>query len=103
MLAPGPLAGALHGGLTQGARARMLGAFKDGRLPVLVATVAVVNLSRADLRLSTEAAHHTPERAGAILIVLLRLRGGLAAGERHAGSTHAAAIASTCSGVQVGQ
>ncbi|HEU4544986.1 MAG TPA: DEAD/DEAH box helicase, partial [Microlunatus sp.] len=34
----GVLAGALHGGLTQGARARMLGAFKDGRLPVLVAT-----------------------------------------------------------------
>ena len=32
------LAGALHGGLTQGARARMLAAFKDGRLPVLVAT-----------------------------------------------------------------
>lgn len=34
----GILAGALHGGLTQGARARMLAAFKDGRLPVLVAT-----------------------------------------------------------------
>jgi superfamily II DNA/RNA helicase len=34
----GVLAGALHGGLTQGARARMLAAFKDGRLPVLVAT-----------------------------------------------------------------
>ncbi len=34
----GVLAGALHGGLTQGARARVLGAFKDGRLPVLVAT-----------------------------------------------------------------
>ena len=34
----GILAGALHGGLTQGARARVLGAFKDGRLPVLVAT-----------------------------------------------------------------
>ena len=36
--AAGVLAGALHGGLTQGARARMLAAFKDGRLPVLVAT-----------------------------------------------------------------
>ena len=34
----GVLAGALHGGLTQGARARILAAFKDGRLPVLVAT-----------------------------------------------------------------
>lgn len=34
----GVMAGALHGGLTQGARARMLAAFKDGRLPVLVAT-----------------------------------------------------------------
>jgi superfamily II DNA/RNA helicase len=34
----GVLAGALHGGLTQGARARVLAAFKDGRLPVLVAT-----------------------------------------------------------------
>ncbi|HET7724001.1 MAG TPA: DEAD/DEAH box helicase, partial [Propionibacteriaceae bacterium] len=34
----GILAGALHGGLTQGARARVLAAFKDGRLPVLVAT-----------------------------------------------------------------
>ena len=32
------LAGALHGGLTQGARGRVLAAFKDGRLPVLVAT-----------------------------------------------------------------
>ncbi|MBL7396084.1 helicase-related protein, partial [Escherichia coli] len=31
-------AGALHGGLTQGARARVLAAFKDGSLPVLVAT-----------------------------------------------------------------
>lgn len=34
----GALAGSLHGGLTQGARARVLSAFKDGRLPVLVAT-----------------------------------------------------------------
>ncbi|HEY5847543.1 MAG TPA: DEAD/DEAH box helicase [Microlunatus sp.] len=34
----GVLAGALHGGLTQGARARILAAFKEGRLPVLVAT-----------------------------------------------------------------
>jgi len=34
----GVLAGALHGGLTQGARARVLAAFKDGRLPVCVAT-----------------------------------------------------------------
>ena len=34
----GVLAGALHGGLTQGARARILAAFKDSRLPVLVAT-----------------------------------------------------------------
>ncbi len=34
----GVLAGALHGGLTQGARARVLAAFKEGRLPVLVAT-----------------------------------------------------------------
>ncbi len=34
----GVLAGALHGGLTQGARARILAAFKDGRVPVLVAT-----------------------------------------------------------------
>lgn len=34
----GVTAGALHGGLTQGARARMLKAFKDGSVPVLVAT-----------------------------------------------------------------
>ncbi|MFV0430215.1 MAG: DEAD/DEAH box helicase, partial [Arachnia sp.] len=34
----GVLAGALHGGLTQGARARILKAFKDAKLPVLVAT-----------------------------------------------------------------
>ena len=34
----GVTAGALHGGLTQGARARILTAFKDGTLPVLVAT-----------------------------------------------------------------
>ncbi|MGI3785157.1 MAG: helicase-related protein, partial [Janthinobacterium lividum] len=34
----GVLAGALHGGLTQGARTRILEAFKEGSLPVLVAT-----------------------------------------------------------------
>lgn len=34
----GVMAGALHGGLTQGARARILKAFKDGAVPVLVAT-----------------------------------------------------------------
>jgi superfamily II DNA/RNA helicase len=34
----GVMAGALHGGLTQGARTRILAAFKDGNLPVLVAT-----------------------------------------------------------------
>jgi superfamily II DNA/RNA helicase len=34
----GVLAGALHGGLTQGARSRILAAFRDGHLPVLVAT-----------------------------------------------------------------
>ena len=34
----GVLAGALHGGLTQGARTRILAAFRDGSLPVLVAT-----------------------------------------------------------------
>lgn len=34
----GVMAGALHGGLTQGARARVLAAFKEGSLPVLVAT-----------------------------------------------------------------
>ena len=34
----GVMAGALHGGLTQGARARILAAFKEGTLPVLVAT-----------------------------------------------------------------
>ncbi len=34
----GVMAGALHGGLTQGARARMLQAFRDGAVPVLVAT-----------------------------------------------------------------
>ena len=34
----GVLAGALHGGLTQGARTRILAAFKEGQLPVLVAT-----------------------------------------------------------------
>ncbi|MPM97270.1 ATP-dependent RNA helicase DbpA [bioreactor metagenome] len=34
----GVMAGALHGGLTQGARARVMGAFKEGTVPVLVAT-----------------------------------------------------------------
>ncbi|NNG18172.1 DEAD/DEAH box helicase [Naumannella sp. ID2617S] len=34
----GVMAGALHGGLTQGARARILAAFKEGSLPTLVAT-----------------------------------------------------------------
>ncbi|HKX65748.1 MAG TPA: DEAD/DEAH box helicase [Intrasporangium sp.] len=34
----GVLAAALHGGLSQGARNRVLGAFRDGVLPVLVAT-----------------------------------------------------------------
>ena len=34
----GVLAGALHGGMAQGARTRVLGAFRDGSLPVLVAT-----------------------------------------------------------------
>lgn len=36
--AAGVMAGALHGGLTQGARTRILAAFKDGSVPVLVAT-----------------------------------------------------------------
>lgn len=36
--AAGVMAGALHGGLTQGARARILKAFKNGDVPVLVAT-----------------------------------------------------------------
>ncbi len=36
--AAGVLAGALHGGLAQGARTRILSVFKDGSLPVLVAT-----------------------------------------------------------------
>lgn len=36
--AAGVMAGALHGGLTQGARARILAAFKAGEVPVLVAT-----------------------------------------------------------------
>ncbi len=36
--AAGVLAGALHGGLSQGARSRILAAFKEGALPVLVAT-----------------------------------------------------------------
>jgi superfamily II DNA/RNA helicase len=34
----GVLAAALHGGLTQSVRSRVLDAFRDGRLPVLVAT-----------------------------------------------------------------
>lgn len=34
----GIFAAALHGGLAQGARNRVLGAFRDGRMPVLVAT-----------------------------------------------------------------
>ncbi len=34
----GVMAGSLHGGLPQGARTRILAAFKDGHLPVLVAT-----------------------------------------------------------------
>ncbi|MBB1509512.1 DEAD/DEAH box helicase [Tessaracoccus sp. MC1756] len=34
----GVMAGSLHGGLTQGARARILAAFREGLVPVLVAT-----------------------------------------------------------------
>ncbi|WP_226996251.1 DEAD/DEAH box helicase [Tessaracoccus flavus] len=34
----GVMAGSLHGGLTQGARARILAAFREGTVPVLVAT-----------------------------------------------------------------
>ncbi len=34
----GVMAGALHGGLTQGARSRVMNAFKEGTVPVLVAT-----------------------------------------------------------------
>lgn len=34
----GVMAGGLHGGLTQGARARVMAAFKEGTVPVLVAT-----------------------------------------------------------------
>ena len=34
----GVMAGGLHGGLTQGARARVMAAFKNGTVPVLVAT-----------------------------------------------------------------
>lgn len=36
--ASGIMAGALHGGLAQGARTRILAAFKEGQVPVLVAT-----------------------------------------------------------------
>jgi len=36
--AAGVMAGALHGGLAQGARSRILAAFKEGTVPVLVAT-----------------------------------------------------------------
>jgi superfamily II DNA/RNA helicase len=36
--AAGVMAGALHGGLAQGARTRILAAFRDGSLPTLVAT-----------------------------------------------------------------
>ena len=36
--AAGVMAGALHGGLPQGARTRILAAFRDGSLPTLVAT-----------------------------------------------------------------
>ncbi len=36
--AAGVLAGALHGGLAQGLRTRILAAFRDGTLPTLVAT-----------------------------------------------------------------
>ncbi len=52
----GILAGALHGGLRQGARARILAAFRDGSLPVLVATdVAARGIHVDDVALVVQA------------------------------------------------
>jgi superfamily II DNA/RNA helicase len=62
--AVGVLAGALHGGLTQGARARILAAFKEGRLPVLVATdVAArgIHVDGIDLVLQVDPPHGPKE------------------------------------------
>jgi superfamily II DNA/RNA helicase len=52
----GVLAGALHGGLAQGARTRILSAFKDGSLRVLVATdVAARGIHVAEVGLVLQA------------------------------------------------
>ncbi len=52
----GVMAGALHGGLTQGARARVLKAFRGGSMPVLVATdVAARGLDIDDVSLVLQA------------------------------------------------
>jgi superfamily II DNA/RNA helicase len=52
----GVRAAALHGGLAQGARNRTLGAFKDGRVPVLVATdVAARGIHVDDVELVVQA------------------------------------------------
>ena len=54
--AQGVRAAALHGGLAQGARNRTLGAFKDGRVPVLVATdVAARGIHVDDVELVVQA------------------------------------------------
>ena len=52
----GVMAGALHGGLTQGARTRVLAAFKTGDVPVLVATdVAARGIHVDDVSLVVQA------------------------------------------------
>ncbi len=54
--AQGVMAGALHGGLTQGARSRVMGAFKQGQVPVLVATdVAARGIDVEDVSLVLQA------------------------------------------------
>ena len=97
----GIMAGALHGGLPQGLRARVLHAFREGRIPVLVATdVAArgIDVDDVSLVLQADPPHDSKDylhragrtaRAGedglVVSLVLPRQRGRMARITREAG------------------
>lgn len=97
----GIMAGALHGGLPQGLRARVLHAFREGRIPVLVATdVAArgIDVDDVSLVLQADPPHDSKDylhragrtaRAGeeglVISLVTARQRGRMARITREAG------------------
>lgn len=97
----GIMAGALHGGLPQGLRARVLHAFREGRIPVLVATdVAArgIDVDDVSLVLQADPPHDSKDylhragrtaRAGedglVVTLVLPRQRGRMSRITREAG------------------